>query len=176
MLAAAAGLHGAVPVPVIETERLRLRAHRVDDYADCMVMWSDPKVVRYLGGRPFTAEEGWRKLLQFSGLWSFLGYGYWAVEEKNSGHFIGHVGYADFKRDLLPSLDGMLELGWVLAADAHGKGYASEAVAAVGGDRRMAGIAASSASSRRKISHRCASPKKPASSCGRTALTTTRPF
>jgi RimJ/RimL family protein N-acetyltransferase len=149
MLAAASGSHGAGPVPVIETDRLILRAHKVEDYADCMLMWSDQKVVRHLGGRPFTAEEGWRKLLQFAGLWSFLGYGYWAVEEKSSGHFIGHVGYADFRRDLAPSLDGMLELGWVLAADAHGKGYASEAVAAAcqwgqtnGGDRRIVCIIA----------------------------------
>jgi RimJ/RimL family protein N-acetyltransferase len=116
--------------PVIETERLRLRPHRADDYAACMAMWSDPEVVRYISGRPLGAEEGWRKLLQLVGLWSVLGYGYWAVEERSSGRCIGHVGCADFKRDLEPRLDGMLELGWILAADAQGKGYASEAVAA----------------------------------------------
>jgi RimJ/RimL family protein N-acetyltransferase len=59
-----------------------------------------------------------------------LGYGYWAVEEKDSGRYVGDVGFADFRRDIQPSMNGMLEFGWILAAHAHGKGYASEAVAA----------------------------------------------
>ena len=118
-------------VPVLETERLRLRAHRADDHAACTAIWSDPEVTRYVGGRPFTAEEVWKRLLQYAGMWSLLGYGYWAVEEKSSGRYIGDIGYADLKRDMLPSLDGMLEFGWVLALHAHGNGYASEAIAAV---------------------------------------------
>ncbi|MDG2537019.1 GNAT family N-acetyltransferase [Dyella jiangningensis] len=118
-------------VPVLETERLRLRAHRADDHAECTAIWSNPEVVRHIGGRAFTSEEVWRRLLQYVGLWSLLGYGYWAVEEKATGRYIGDIGFADFKRDLQPSLEGMLEFGWVLAPHAHGKGYASEAVAAV---------------------------------------------
>lgn len=117
-------------VPVIETERLRLRAHRADDHAACTAIWSDPEVTRFIGGRPFTAEEVWKRLLQYNGLWCLLGYGYWAVEEKATGRYIGDIGFADFRRDMQPSLDGMLEFGWVLAPHAHGKGYASEAVAA----------------------------------------------
>ncbi|MGH8156766.1 MAG: GNAT family N-acetyltransferase [Rhodanobacter sp.] len=118
-------------VPLIETERLRLRAHRAEDHAGCLAIWSDPEVVRYIGGRPFTAEEVWKRLLQYVGLWSLLGYGYWAVEEKDSGRYIGDIGYADFRRDMQPSLQGMLEFGWVLAPQVHGNGYASEAVAAI---------------------------------------------
>jgi RimJ/RimL family protein N-acetyltransferase len=118
-------------VPLLDTDRLRLRAHRADDHATVSAILSDAQVVRFLGGRPFTAEECWRKLLQLAGLWSVLGYGYWAVEEKSSGRYIGHVGCADFRRGLDPNLDGMLELGWILASDAQGRGYASEAVAAV---------------------------------------------
>jgi len=117
-------------VPVIETERLRLRAHCADDHAECLAIWSDPEVTRYIGGRPFTSEEVWKRLLQYVGLWSLLGYGYWAVEEKATGRYIGDIGFADFMRDMEPSLRGMLEFGWVLAPHAHGKGYASEAVAA----------------------------------------------
>jgi RimJ/RimL family protein N-acetyltransferase len=117
-------------VPVIETARLRMRAHRADDHAECLAIWSDTEVVRYIGGRPFTSEEVWKRLLQYVGLWSILGYGYWAVEEKASGRYIGDIGFADFRRELEPSLHGMLEFGWVLAPHAHGKGYASEAVAA----------------------------------------------
>jgi RimJ/RimL family protein N-acetyltransferase len=131
MTAVMAGMPVAGLVPLIETERLRLRAHRAEDHAACAAIWSDPEVVRYIGGRPFTAEEVWKRLLQYIGLWSLLGYGYWAVEEKHSGRYIGDIGFADFKRDMQPSLEGMQEFGWVLAPQAHGNGYASEAVAAI---------------------------------------------
>ena len=125
---AAAAVPSDAPVPVIETERLRLRAHRADDYALCQELWSDPEIVRQISSRAASAEEVWRRLLQYRGLWSLLGYGYWAVEEKAGGQYIGDVGFADFARDMQPSLRGMLECGWVLAAQARGKGYASEAV------------------------------------------------
>ena len=62
-------------VPVLETERLRLRAHRADDHAACTAIWSDPEVTRYVGGRPFTAEEVWKRLLQYAGMWSGTGHG-----------------------------------------------------------------------------------------------------
>jgi RimJ/RimL family protein N-acetyltransferase len=119
------------PVPVLETQRLRLRAHRAEDHAACTAIWSNAQVTRHIGGRPFTAEEVWKRLLQYVGLWTLLGYGYWAVEEKATGQYIGDIGFADFKRDMQPSLEGMLEFGWVLAPHAHGNGYASEAVTAV---------------------------------------------
>lgn len=118
------------PVPWIETERLRLRAHHVDDCATLAAIWADPNVTRHIGGRALTAEEVWKRLLQYAGLWSLLSFGYWAVEEKASGRCIGDVGFADLNRDIEPSLVGMLECGWVLAPHAHGKGYASEAVTA----------------------------------------------
>jgi RimJ/RimL family protein N-acetyltransferase len=43
---------------------------------------------------------------------------------------IGHVGLADFKRDMTPSIEGEPEMGWVFAREAQGHGYASEAVEA----------------------------------------------
>lgn len=117
-------------VPVLETERLRLRAHRMDDYDACYATWSDPDVTRFIGGVPQTTEQVWDRMLRSLGMWAMLGYGYWAVEEKSSGRYVGDVGHADLRRDIVPSLRGMLEFGWVLAPWAHGKGYASEAVAA----------------------------------------------
>lgn len=120
----------ASEVPVLETARLRLRAHHPDDHGACAALWADPDVTRHIGGRPFTAEETWRRMLASLGLWSMLGYGYWAVEEKASGRYVGDVGFADFRRDIDPSLLGMLEFGWVLSPAVHGRGYASEAVAA----------------------------------------------
>ena len=43
---------------------------------------------------------------------------------------MGQVGFADFKRDMQPSIDDLPEMGWLLSSDAHGQGYASEAVSA----------------------------------------------
>ena len=117
--------------PVIATERLTLRAHRVQDFAACTALWADPGVVRHIGGRPFSAEETWTKLLRYAGLWPLLGFGYWAIEEKATGDFVGELGFADFKRDIDPPLGDRPELGWALAPRVHGRGYATEAVGAV---------------------------------------------
>jgi len=93
-------------------------------------MWADPAVTRFIGGKPLSEEESWTKFLRYAGHWSLLGFGYWAVEEKSSGNFVGEIGFADYKRELEPSLRGIPEIGWVLATAAHGKGYATEAVCA----------------------------------------------
>jgi RimJ/RimL family protein N-acetyltransferase len=116
--------------PVIETERLRLRGHRVEDFVSCAAMWADREVTRHISGRPFAPEETWTKLLRYVGHWTLLGYGFWAIEERASGRFAGEAGFADFKRDMQPSLDGTPEIGWVLAPWAHGRGFATEAVRA----------------------------------------------
>lgn len=120
----------ASEVPVIETERLRLRGHRPDDFAASCALWSDPIVNRYTTGKPLPPEDVWAKMLRYRGLWAMLGYGYWVAEEKASGEFVGELGFADFKRDIHPSLDGMPEIGWALMPHVHGKGYATEAVQA----------------------------------------------
>ena len=117
-------------VPVIETARLRLRGHRMEDFGDCAAMWDDPAVTRHIGGRPFSREEVWSKILRYAGLWALLGFGYWAIEEKTSGRFAGEVGFADFKREIEPSFAGAPEIGWALAPWAHGRGFATEAVGA----------------------------------------------
>ena len=123
--------HPAIEVPILETERLKLRGHRVDDFVSSAAMWADPEVYRYIGGKPQTEEETWTRLLRYVGHWALLGFGYWVVEEKSTSNFAGEIGFADYKRDLQPSLQGVPEIGWVLASQVHGKGYASEAVRAV---------------------------------------------
>jgi RimJ/RimL family protein N-acetyltransferase len=127
-------------IPVIETERLRLRPHRLDDFADCAAMWSDPQVVRYIGN-PVTREEAWARLLRYIGHWALLGFGLWAVEERESGAYVGDVGFANFQRQIEPALPDVPEAGWVLAARTHGKGYATEAVrvALTWGETRFGG-------------------------------------
>src|SRR5437588_4580464 len=110
-----------VDVPILETERLKLRGHQIDDFPECAAMWADPKVTRHIRDKPFTEEETWKRLLRFVGHWAVLGFGYWAVLEKQTGKFLGEVGFADYKRDLKPSLAGMPEIGWVFASHSHGR-------------------------------------------------------
>ena len=116
--------------PVLETPRLVLRAHRRDDFAACAAMWADPDVVRHIGGRPFSAEESWARLLRYGGLWPLLGYGYWAAVDRASGEYVGELGFADFQRAIDPPL-GAPEIGWAFVARAHGRGIATEAVRAI---------------------------------------------
>jgi RimJ/RimL family protein N-acetyltransferase len=118
-------------VPVLETERLRLRGHRLEDFADCAAMWADATVTRFIGGKPLSEEEAWTKFLRYAGHWALLGFGYWVAEEKATGKFVGEIGFADYKREIEPSLRGVPEIGWVLASAFHGRGHATEAVRAV---------------------------------------------
>ena len=119
-----------VAIPVLETERFRLRGHMLTDFDASAAMWGDPDVVRFIGGRAFTADEVWARLLRYHGHWALLGYGFWVIEDRTTGLFLGEVGFADFKRPIEPAFGDTPEMGWSLAAAAHGKGVASETIAA----------------------------------------------
>lgn len=112
--------------PRIETARLVLRSYLPDDLDAHLAIHRDPLVMRYLGP-PSSREDCWRRLLGGPTLWDWLGYGYWSVERREDGAYLGHIGFADFKRDVMPSLDGLPEMGWIFASAAHGQGYALEA-------------------------------------------------
>ena len=83
--------HPARPVPVIETERLILRGHVLEDSEASLALWTDPEVTRFIGGKPSTTEEVWPRLLRYAGHWSLLGFGYWAITEKATGRFVGEA-------------------------------------------------------------------------------------
>ena len=117
-------------VPIIETARLRLREFRESDLEAQAETLRDEEVVRYLGGRPHTREDTWRRMVAARGLWDLLGYGYWCVERIEDGAYLGQVGFADYKRDMSPSIEGLPEMGWIFAPQSQGRGYASEAVSA----------------------------------------------
>ena len=119
-----------IEIPAIDTERLTLRGHGVEDFSDSAAMWSDARVTKFIGGKPFADAEVWSRLLRHRGHWSLLGFGYWVVREKLSNRFVGEVGFFDLKRDIEPRFDGTPEIGWALATWAHGQGYATEAVRA----------------------------------------------
>lgn len=117
-------------IPSIETERLLLRGHYVADLEASVAMWQLPQFYQHLGGQPAAEEEVWTKILRHAGLWALFDYGYWAVEEKATGQFIGAVGFGSWQRTITPSLKGWPEAGWVLAPHTHGRGYATEATRA----------------------------------------------
>ena len=116
-------------VPVLQTERLILREHRLEDFPTYAAMWSDPVFLRHLGpGR--SEEEAWRGFLYHHGMWSMIGYGLWAVEEKVSRAYIGDAGFMRTRRGLPIDCGDLPEGGWTLVPSAHGKGYGREATEA----------------------------------------------
>jgi RimJ/RimL family protein N-acetyltransferase len=118
-------------IPVLDTQRLRLRAHTLEDFPAYAAMRADPAVMAHLGkGDLLSEEDSWAKFQAMPGHWSLVQYGYWAIVEKASGAYLGNIGYADKKRPASHAASGAPEMGWALAASAHGKGYASEALAA----------------------------------------------
>ena len=116
--------------PVLETNRLRLRGFRAEDFNNWFAFSREPAYYRYFGNEPMPAEEVWKLLLRSAGHWVIMGFGFWAVEEKASGRFVGAVGFLRLKRAIEPPLGDAPEIGWVLDPAIHGRGYASEAVEA----------------------------------------------
>lgn len=116
--------------PVIETPRLILRGHRLDDYEACCFLTTDPEAVRMIFQNPMSREDTWHRLLRFAGHWALLGYGLFIVEEKATRRVVGEVGLADFHRGLGSDFDTWPEMAWMMASDVHGHGYATEAAQA----------------------------------------------
>lgn len=117
-------------IPVLESERLILRAHTLADFDPSFVMWSNPVTTRFIGGQPSTREVAQSRVINYLVHWKLMSFGYWAIEEKNSGSFVGELGFADFRREIEPPILGIPEVGWVLTPSKHGKGYATEATQA----------------------------------------------
>jgi RimJ/RimL family protein N-acetyltransferase len=118
-----ARLHG----PVIETERLKLRQWCGADIAPNTAMLADPAAGRFItaDGKPVTDEfVGWRNAAIMAGHWVLHGVGMFVVEEKSSGKFAGRVGPWS-----PPGWPGF-EIGWGIASEFRGKGYAVEAARA----------------------------------------------
>lgn len=123
--------HRMQTAPLLSTPRLNLRPHRREDFQACCAMWSDPIVTRFTGVNPSTPQQTWSRLLSYIGHWSAMGFGYWVIEDRSTGLYAGEIGFADFKRNITPSMQNVPELGFALVSHLHGKGYATEAVSAV---------------------------------------------
>ncbi|MCU0930085.1 MAG: GNAT family N-acetyltransferase [Burkholderiaceae bacterium] len=76
----------AFDIPVIETERLRLRAFAAADLDAYATMCADAEVMRFVGdGGPIDRDAAWRQMALFLGHWPLRGFGMWALEERTSG-------------------------------------------------------------------------------------------
>ena len=107
----------------LETERLLLRGWEDSDAEPFVLLNLDPEVRRYFPGlRP--REKCLSDIGFMRERLDTLGYGRFAVEVKTTGAFIGFIGIlpADFEAPFTPCV----EIGWRLARDAWGQGYATE--------------------------------------------------
>jgi len=118
-------------IPLLQTDRLLLRGHYPADLPPLVAMWQVPQFYQYLAPAPLSEEEIWTKMLRHMGFWQLCSYGFWAIEERDTGQFIGVAGFGAGQRAITPSLKGYPEIGWLLAAHTHGRGYATEAAQAV---------------------------------------------
>ncbi|HWD83402.1 MAG TPA: GNAT family N-acetyltransferase [Kribbella sp.] len=108
------------------TDRLVLRGWRDSDLEPWAAMNADPEVREHLGDL-LTREQSDASVASFRAEFEQRGYGWWAVELRATGEFIGFAGL-DPVDDEMPFTG--VEIGWRLARSAWGKGYATEAALA----------------------------------------------
>ena len=109
----------------LETGRLRMRLPRESDLDAFAAIYADAASMQYLGdGKTLTRPETWRAITAMLGHWLVRGYGMFAVERKDTGAMIGRVGF------LNPEGWPGFELGWTLAHEQRGNGFATEAARA----------------------------------------------
>lgn len=110
---------------MIETERLILR--RVDpekDFEAWAKAMADENTVRYLGTKPMSRKDAWRSMAEVMGHWEIRGYGFFSLESRETGEWVGRVGpwYPEGWPDK--------EVGWAISPEHLRKGYGAEAARA----------------------------------------------
>ncbi len=116
------------PEIFIETPRLLLRQWHINDIPVYCALNLDPVVMEFFPS--VTGETASREHAEkIQKMISQKGYGLFAVERKDSGSFIGFTGlsHPSFKAPFTPCT----EIGWRLAKEHWGNGFATEAAKAV---------------------------------------------
>jgi RimJ/RimL family protein N-acetyltransferase len=107
----------------LETDRLVLRPIRREDFDAFAAFLADAESTRHLGG-PQLRAVAWRTFLTLAGAWAMQGFAMFSVIEKASGAWVGRVG--PWQPEGWPGT----EVGWGIARDRCGLGYATEAATA----------------------------------------------
>jgi len=121
------GRRAAVKAPAaMETERLVLRRPLDEDAGTVFTRYaSDPAVTQFLGWRPHASVEETRLLLAFCNAeWAQFGVGCYLIQSRADGELLGSV-------SLRLASSQQAGTGYVLARDAWGRGYATEALQAM---------------------------------------------
>ncbi|WHX49839.1 GNAT family protein [Paenibacillus woosongensis] len=112
-------------IPVIESERLRLRRMEQSDAERMFLFWSDPEVVKYMNVPPFASVEDTLEMIQLlNGLSESEDTLRWGIELKEEGQLIGSCGFNVW--ELSGAYRG--EIGYDLGREYWGFGYMSEAM------------------------------------------------
>ena len=109
---------------VLETERLILREHTVDDAENVYNLNLDPEVIKYTGDVAFLRIEEARDFLNNYNHYNKYGFGRWAVIEKATNEYLGWCGLK-----YTPELNEY-DIGFRFLKKCWNKGYASEAAMA----------------------------------------------
>jgi RimJ/RimL family protein N-acetyltransferase len=110
-------------IPTLETARLTLRPPRLEDFEPYAAFFASDRSI-YQDG-PLDRARAWKEFAAVVGQWALRGYGAWSVEERTTGAYVGEAGIFHAAHYPEP------EIGWMVLADAEGKGIAHEAVIAV---------------------------------------------
>lgn len=112
---------------MIHTDRLILRCWTEADRAPFHAMCNDPRVMAFLG--PIQShEESEAAIHRQQALQAEHGHCFWAIERREDGRFLGFCGLKPGAEDT--PIAGEIEIGWRLAFDHWGHGYAAEAARA----------------------------------------------
>ena len=111
----------------MRTERLLLRRWRPSDLAPFAALNADPRVMRHFP-TTLTRAESDAFAERIEAHFAEKGFGLWAVEVPGEAPFVGFVGLSvpRFEASFTPCV----EIGWRLAAEHWGRGYAPEAARA----------------------------------------------
>jgi RimJ/RimL family protein N-acetyltransferase len=107
----------------LETPRLILRPLRMEDFDAWAAFMADDVATRFIGG-PQPRATAWRSFMCMCGAWHMTGIAMFSVIEKGSGKWVGRLG------PWYPEGWPEAEIGWGIAREHWGKGYASEGAAA----------------------------------------------
>ncbi len=112
----------------IETERLILREWKEEDKVPFARMNNDPMIMEFFPRR-LTEEENARLVDRFQSHFEKRKFGFYAVEMKKTGQFMGFTGLQTVEMDV--PFKGAVEIAWRLDYEYWGAGYATEAAKAV---------------------------------------------